>query len=463
MLYFKQLYCLKHGFLDHGLFFAFSWLSKLIPASKADIFEARVASAVDEADSSDSDETFVYESNPPEPLSARPNRFHSRTPSTASTYSLLDPHGLKGRSDGHHSLVSKKSMKFATNYNSINQSNDNEGTVRGPSQHARGSTTPHHQHVSVNRFGRSGHHPSLFDSNSPFEATHSPRSAKAYSQPHSPHHSSSQVSLKQQDYLNYDLDCEAADDERALLLGPSRSARGRRRPLPGSVRHTYANAEYVTHPYWTRTTAWISLSGALFLLLAAIIIILVLCTKPLTDLEVRDIGNVLASESELMMDLHVEAINPNLVAIQISDLDLNLFAKSRHVGSSVYPHQRRAWPFPPHGISQDAQTMLLGRVTAFDSPLIFEPSPLYHYAKPSTGLLRLSRPGNRTEEGGSLRWEHVVLYDFELIIRGVVKYSLPLSGRMRSASIGARTTVRPSDNDADSVGDSFPRGQSFLP
>src|SRR6266702_2481606 len=48
-------------------------------SSKADVFEAKVASAVDEENSSDSDETFVYESNPPDPPPHK-NRHHSRTP-----------------------------------------------------------------------------------------------------------------------------------------------------------------------------------------------------------------------------------------------------------------------------------------------------------------------------------------------------------------------------------------------
>ena len=60
-----------------------------IASSKADIFEAKVASAVDEANSSDSEETFVYESNPPE-VNDRPRRFHSRTPSATSMASQVD-------------------------------------------------------------------------------------------------------------------------------------------------------------------------------------------------------------------------------------------------------------------------------------------------------------------------------------------------------------------------------------
>lgn len=61
-------------------------------SSKAEVFAARIASAVDEVQSSDSDETFVYESNPHEnstlmtsasSSSMRP-RFHTRNPSSSS-------------------------------------------------------------------------------------------------------------------------------------------------------------------------------------------------------------------------------------------------------------------------------------------------------------------------------------------------------------------------------------------
>ncbi|KAK9325752.1 vacuolar segregation subunit 7-domain-containing protein [Lipomyces orientalis] len=55
-------------------------------SSKADIFAAKIASAVGDHDSSDSDETFVYESNPREPQSSRfkPSRSPSITSLAAS-------------------------------------------------------------------------------------------------------------------------------------------------------------------------------------------------------------------------------------------------------------------------------------------------------------------------------------------------------------------------------------------
>ncbi|KAL9128409.1 MAG: hypothetical protein Q9217_002900 [Psora testacea] len=458
-----------------------------------DIFEAKVANAVDEADSSDSEETFVYESNPPEPLSARPHRFHSRTPSTASTLSQLDHHGVKGRQDGLHSIVGKKSMKFANNYNSINYADEGDGTVRGPSVSGRGASTPHHHHIG--RYGRGGH-TSLFDNESPFlNAVRKPPSAISHLNQISPRHNhpksphALRVSgnpRKSEEVLSYDLEGEGADDERTPLVGSIRTGRNRRRPLPGSVRHMYA-IEDRDHRFCGRVTAFTSLASILALLIAAIVTILVLCAKPLLDVYVKDIRNVLASEQEIMLDLHVHAINPNIIAIQISDLDVNIFAKSRHVGTSSNwrnQHQDPRLPMPPtnpssltsksHSISplhtpqdlldqldgidegndpipsdpsSDAQTMLLGRILSFDSPLIFDASPFHRHPHSSMGEVRLSKPGNHTEEGGSERWEHVLQHDFELIVRGIIRYNLPISTRMRSAPIGGKVVVHPSEDD----------------
>lgn len=459
-------------------------------STKADIFEAKIATAVDEANSSDSEETFVYESNPPEPHSARAHRFHSRTPSATSTASFYDNHAAKGRQDGQHSVVGKKSMKFANNYNSIGYAND-EGTVRGPSHNRnQNNNTPHHHHIG--RYGRGGH-ASLFDSDSPFpNATKSTQStannvgrfSPRNANPRSPHvlHVTKSP-RKAEDIMSYDLEGEGADDERAPLIGSNRTARNRRRALPGSVRQMYS--EEKGYSICGRVTAWTTLGSVLALLIAAIVAVVVLCSKPLINVHVKDIRNVLASEQEIMLDLHVYAINPNLVAIQVSELDINVFAKSKHVGTnelwrSHQPHDES--PDPPSksgrvrisssdhspvmsdpsdivdqfdGIDEgtdpiddpasDSQTMLLGQILEFDAPLIFDPSPLRHHSLSSLGEVRLAKPGNRTEEGGSQRWEHVIQHDFELIARGVMRYSLPVSSKLHSASIAGRVLVHPSE------------------
>lgn len=101
----------------------------------------------------------------------------------------------------------------------------------------------------------------------------------------------------------------------------------------------------------------------------------------------------------------------------------------------------------------DPQTMLLGRVFRFDSPLAFEPAPWNHHASRSKGQIRLPRPGNKTEEGGTERWERVLQHQFELIVRGVIKYQLPLSSRFHSASVSSSVKVVPQDDGDDNGGD----------
>lgn len=476
--------------------------SMLIPfrgrtaSSKADIFEAKVASAVDEANSSDSEETFVYESNPPEPHSGQPQRFHSRTPSATSTASQMDLYGAKSRQDGHHVVVGKKSMKFANNYNSVGYGHEGDGTVRGPSQNGRviSGNTSHHHHIG--RYGRGGHI-SLFDTDSPFpNATKSSRStishlnqSPRHASPRNPHLVHVSKSPRKAEELSYDLEGEGADDERTPLIGSTRTGRNRRRPLPGSVRLIYS--EDTGHRLCSRVTAFTVLGSVLALLIAAIVAICILTSKPLIDVHINDIEDVLASEQELMLDLHVHAINPNIIAVQISDMDVDIFAKSKHVGTNelwrtdrphiarqdnraTSNHVKTSSRNPHHhmdpsdiishfdGIDEgndpiddedpatDSRTMKIGSILQFDSPLIFNPSPIRHHMLDSVGEIRLDKPGNMTDEGGSQRWEHVIEHEFELIVRGVMKYSTPINSRVYSTRVAGRTVVHP--NDVDDAG-----------
>lgn len=460
-------------------------------SSKADIFEQKVANAMDQTNSSDSEETFVYESNPPEPpLSARPHRFHSRTPSATSTVSQLDQQG-RIRQDGHHSIAGKKSMKFANNsYHSINLQGDIEqGTVRRSSNGQSGNASHHHH---IGRYGRGGGgHTSLFDNNSPFNSTNKQvrtptgnvgRLSSRPTTPRSPHIRVSGVLKKTDEPMLYDMEGEGADDERAPLIGSIRTGKNRRRPISGTLRNGYAT-EQNEYRMCRRITAYTFLGGLLALIIAAIVVVLIMCSKPLFEVQIKDIRNVLASEQEIMLDLHVRAVNPNIIAVQVSDLDVNIFAKSKHVGTSAlwrkgelqlsrrptsrwksitedttHRFNHRRIPHDYHtadGVDEgtdpiedpetDAQTMLLGRIFEFDSPLIFEPSPIMHRSLSSMGEVRLAKPGNKTEEGGTARWEKVILHDFELIVRGVIRYSLPISSRTRSASIGGSVLVHPGE------------------
>ncbi|KAL1967837.1 hypothetical protein VTN77DRAFT_2526 [Rasamsonia byssochlamydoides] len=474
-------------------------------SSKADIFEAKVASAVDEADVSDSDETFVYESNPPDPHPGRQHRYHSRTPSTTSMASQADQFVGRSRSglrDGH-GVTGKRSMKFTNNYNNLDGDAGDLEQGRGS---GRGDSNGRYHHIG--RHGRGGAYPSLFDSDSPFPQSQTQsRSSRHYI---SNGFRQNRRANNPRAYQNYrtmgspknmgdayadDFDGDGADDERTPLVGSGRGLRSRNGRRPGSA--SLRQMEYLEQRqrnFFSRYGGCVIAAFLVFLLIGGAATLIIALTKPLLDVHVTKISNVLASEQEIMLDLNVNAINPNIFPIAIGSMDVNIFARSRFVGSEKFwrDHGQHPDHFPrverskqraelaqivrramsgfaesgvhatdgvdrgtdpiPEDPSGDAQTMLLGRVFEFDSPLIFDPSPWTHLPSSSVGGIRLARPGNKTEEGGTERWERVLQHPFELIVRGVVKYSLPLSSSVRSASISSKVEVNP-DKDGDGDGD----------
>lgn len=108
-------------------------------------------------------------------------------------------------------------------------------------------------------------------------------------------------------------DGDAADDERTPLLTSVRfRSRGGRQPYAVSA------VQPATRGWWTRVAGWIVFTVLAICLLSAIAGGLVGFSNPLRHVYVKDIRNVLASEPEIMLDLHVHAVNANLLTIQVS-------------------------------------------------------------------------------------------------------------------------------------------------
>ena len=381
-------------------------------------------------------------------------------------------------------------MKFTNSAYSNNLDGENvTGSGRGV---GRGATaTPRHHHIG--RYGRGGH-TGLFDQDSPFtQAGRGPSSPKSainasrLSRPSSPRVNGVRngTPTKKGDTYAQDFDDEAADDERTPLVGSVRINRTRhgRRPNSASLRQM-EYMEQRDRGFLSRLAPCIIVTLLSLVLLFGAAAFIVGLTKPLTDVTVKHIQNVLASEQELMLDLDVRASNPNLFTITVSDLNVDIFAKSGYVratsvaGLGVPPRMRyRDSTTSPLNETQstgrgstidggvdegtdpiedpdaDPRTMLLGRVYEFDSPLIFDASPLRRRPTASVGQVRLSKPGNKTEEGGSERWERVLQHSFELTVRGNIKYQLPLSSRFQSAQIQSSIKVIPDSGEDDDEDD----------
>ncbi|THV43861.1 hypothetical protein BGAL_0850g00010 [Botrytis galanthina] len=451
-------------------------------SSKADIFEAKVASAVDEANSSDSEETFVYESNPPE--QERPRRFHSRTPSATSMASQIDArNGLRSMMDSsNHSVAMKKSMKFANSYNSAGQEMSTEDDGKGTARSNLGRGTAHHHFSRWGRNGGNGH-ASLFDNESPF-----PNAAKSKfaanptrqgSRPTSPRvvntarmSMSGNVNGRKTSPISsgYDLD-DAADDERTPLIPSTirstRSSRIRRGNAPSSrhMEHQRNSRSFIA-----RFAGCMFVSLLLLLVAAGLVAFLFATTQPLANVKVLALRNILASEQDVIIDLQVTAQNPNLVAVTIDSMDMVIFAKSKYAGTDsewwAQPPTKFSWrrgfkhrrddPINDPPMDDDPNTnpnLEIGHIYNFESPLIFEGSPFKPTSSVSIGEMRILKPGNQTEPRGSERWGRVLQHEFDLIVRGTLKYTLPLSSKARSIGVEGRATVKPNaaDQDPDNV------------
>ncbi|KAF2445692.1 hypothetical protein P171DRAFT_271185 [Karstenula rhodostoma CBS 690.94] len=446
-------------------------------SSKADVFEQKVASEVNEADSSDSDATFIYESNPPEQQPHRSRHHHSRTPSMTSIASLIDPR-LAIRNE-HKNPDKKPSMKFPNPYNNANVEYDGDrgdGTVRLGSGRTNGSR--HHHHVGRHGQGRGALHHLMMDSDSSLVGSSRARapSSRHPSQPNSPRFQTFSVTngsgngngtKKHGELSSYDIDTEhAADDERTPLIS-TRSPRARTsrhgRPNSATLRQLERRNRRGEGNWCRRFAGCLVASIIILVVVFTAVGVVFASTKQLTELKIREIQNVVASQEEIIMDLVVGAVNPNIVGITVSDMDVIMFAKSKHVGSDKWwrehgrgrPQNEDGWlPVQPSTVDhqkgantdgvdegtdpiEEPRTMSLGRIFHFDSPLTFDGTFFNHHQVESVGEIRLSKPGNKTEAGGTERWEEVLQYPFELIVRGTFKYELPLSTHVHKVSVTA--------------------------
>ncbi|KAK0708798.1 vacuolar segregation subunit 7-domain-containing protein [Apiosordaria backusii] len=455
-------------------------------SSKADIFEAKVASAVEEANSSDSEETFVYDSNPPDARD-RPPRFHSRTPSATSMVSQIDRTGMRSihtvMESAGPQMVVKKSMKFVNTYNSsanegVYGDDDGKGTSRSNAGSARGTARHHHHFGRWGRNGGGNGHPSLFAEHSPFSnvAAAGNGSSRHSSNPPSPRYANarnySATNGKRSTHLSagYDLDdnTTGADDETTPLvqsstIRSSRSGRSRRGPHSHSYRSIEAQQYRSPPSVLNRFASCLVLTVMLLLIVSGAIGFMFATSQPLTNVQLTNMSNIVASQQELMLDLTIKAHNPNVVVVAVDSCNIEVFAKSPRAMSDSewwrHTHPGEVGPPPikrPGGEmvvmeadddDDSAPNLHLGTITGFESPLTFEGSFFNQGDSYSTGEVRLKDPGNDTKPGGPERWERVLEDEFTLILKGVITYTLPLSQRERKATITAKKTIRPNSAD----------------
>ena len=202
--------------------------------------------------------------------------------------------------------------------------------------------------------------------------------------------------------------------------------------------------------------------------IAGILLFVWATTQPLEQVEILALKNVLVSEQDVILDMKVQARNPNVIAISIDSTNLVVFAKSKYAGTDSewwrHPDQGLKWGMrkrdddysdpPADDDGPDTSPNLdIGHIYEFDSPLTFEGSPFNRDPSFSLGQLRINHPGNKTTPAGSERWGRVLAHEFELIVRGYLSYTLPLSSNLKKINVKIQVTVKPNaaDQDPDTV------------
>lgn len=178
-------------------------------------------------------------------------------------------------------------------------------------------------------------------------------------------------------------------------------------------------------------------------------------TKDLTNISIVSIDNAVVTQDELVFSIVVEALNPGWFTVIIEEVEIDIFAKSGYLDQ-------------PGGLS--VETVLLGSVFNLESALVFEGSLLNRELRQQTGDIKLIGPGKnltgsndppKSFMGHKLRtlgkshpdpdipdnadkWKVISKHPFDLILRGVFKYSLPMTSNTKSAVINKVGYVDPS-------------------
>lgn len=172
-------------------------------------------------------------------------------------------------------------------------------------------------------------------------------------------------------------------------------------------------------------------------------------TKDLANISIVSIENALVSQDELVFSIVVEALNPGWFTVEIDEVEIDIFAKSGYLG--------------PAGTS--IETVLLGSVFNFESALVFDGGFFHKELTQQKGEIKLVSPGrnltgssdpkhllmgseldmnDKLDPDNSEKWTIISKHPFDLILRGVLKYNLPMTTSTRSAVVNKVSYVDPS-------------------
>ncbi|ODV87589.1 hypothetical protein CANARDRAFT_185610, partial [[Candida] arabinofermentans NRRL YB-2248] len=189
----------------------------------------------------------------------------------------------------------------------------------------------------------------------------------------------------------------------------------------------------------------------LFLSLGFVSGFLLATTKELQHTKISGISDILLSEEELVFNLAVESFNPGFLGIVIQDVEIDVFARSEYI-TDLY--SRRWAPMQSSEAQSPISTVLLGTLDHLEVPFVFEGGFLSRQKDVSVTTIKIINPcsfddSKKPDEDHKPieKWLNISRNPFDLIVRGVLNYQLPISNSNRTIAINRSFKIDPDNLD----------------
>ena len=258
--------------------------------------------------------------------------------------------------------------------------------------------------------------------------------------------------------------------------------------LTGRRRYSRNNGGngYSPHDFYGKKSTWSKFKSAIYFSFVMSILVtigfvfgfIIATNKELQDFNVVLVDNVISTTDELLFDITTSTFNPGFFSISIYDGSLDIFAKSNHVPDDDDDNDgddddNNNDSNGNQGNNDDSntelqvlslkskqdstETVFLGTVTKLDPELKFGGGFFNRKYDVSMTSLKIKNPGTNDSDtrqkdpDGSEKWEEIIKYDYDLIIRGNLHYKIPFFNNDRSIAIQRTAKVPKSDRDKKDI------------
>ena len=242
--------------------------------------------------------------------------------------------------------------------------------------------------------------------------------------------------------------------------------------------------DYSPHNFSGKKSNWSRFQNFVYLTFVTVILLttgfvfgfFLATNKELQNFQVVAIDNVISAKDELLLDLTASAFNPSFFSITMNECSLDIFARSDWVPEDGDELQVR----------ETTETILLGVISRFDTNLEFHGGFFNRKYDMSRTSLKLLNPGNPVGTGGedgddidnsggthdvaenesndthrygnsdeekdsppvkvsdldgTQKWQEILKHDYDLILRGVVKYRIPIFRSEKTLAVQYTTRI----------------------